>query len=132
MAELADRIVTGIDHVVLLVADIERSAAWYGDRLGLAVERLAEWRAGETSFVSLRIDAATIIDLSEGEVTGRNVDHIALHVDDGLDLAAFAAERDIEVLRPPRDIFGARGQGLGMYIEDPDGHMIELKQYPTA
>jgi catechol 2,3-dioxygenase-like lactoylglutathione lyase family enzyme len=38
--------VTGFDHLVLAVADVERSLAWYTGVLGLAGERVAEWRRG--------------------------------------------------------------------------------------
>jgi catechol 2,3-dioxygenase-like lactoylglutathione lyase family enzyme len=39
--------VVGFDHVVLKVADVERSLAWYQDVLGLRGERVDEWRNGE-------------------------------------------------------------------------------------
>ncbi|HAB57436.1 MAG TPA: VOC family virulence protein, partial [Acidimicrobiaceae bacterium] len=42
--------VEGHDHVVVTVADVERSLTWYRDLLGLKVEREAEWRAGEVPF----------------------------------------------------------------------------------
>lgn len=33
---------SGIDHVVLLVSDVEASVDWYRRTLGLAAERLAD------------------------------------------------------------------------------------------
>ena len=39
--------ITGIDHIVLCVGDVERSVEWYRHYLGLVAERLDEWRAGE-------------------------------------------------------------------------------------
>ena len=48
--------VSGLDHVVLNVADVRRSVAWYRDRLGLPVERFDEWERGEVFFPSLRVD----------------------------------------------------------------------------
>lgn len=45
--------VTGLDHVVLVVADVERSIDFYRGLLGVGVERLEEWRRGEVLFVSL-------------------------------------------------------------------------------
>ena len=55
--------VVGLDHVVLRCADIEASLAFYCDELGLAPERVDEWRRGEVFFPSVRIDATTLIDL---------------------------------------------------------------------
>ena len=54
--------VVGHDHLVLNVADPERSLAWYRDKLGLAGEREEEWRNGEVLFLSIRIDDTTLID----------------------------------------------------------------------
>ena len=79
--------VTGLDHVVLNVADAEASVRWYG-RLGLQSVRLEEWRRGEAPFVSLRVDDTTIIDLQQRERTGENLDHVCLTVDDSVDIDA--------------------------------------------
>ncbi len=75
--------VVGLDHVVLKVADVERSLAWYQDALGLRGERVDEWRRGEVLFPSVRIDEHTLIDLLDGVPTGTNVDHVCLVIDDG-------------------------------------------------
>ena len=64
--------VVGHDHVVFCVADPERSLAWYRDKLGLATERETEWRAGEVPFLSIRVDAGTVIDLLVADRTGKS------------------------------------------------------------
>ena len=120
--------VTGIDHIVLDVTDVERSVSWYTERLGLGTERLEEWRAGEAAFVSLRVDATTLIDLLEREPTGENMDHVALVVED-VDLDELAESGEWEVAMGPADLFGARGTGRGFYTRDPDGHLVELRTY---
>jgi len=121
-----------LDHVVLRVADIERSVAWYRDLLGLDVVRLEEWRRGEVPFVSMRVTADTIIDLQLGAIDGTNVDHVALVVDE-VDLDELVASgRFGPDVRPPRPLFGARGVGVGIYVRDPDGHGIELRTYPRT
>ena len=56
--------IQAMDHIVLLVADVERSVAWYCERLGLTAERLDEWRDGKVFFPSVRINDGTIIDIS--------------------------------------------------------------------
>lgn len=121
--------VTGIDHVVLIAADVERTVAWYRDKLGLRPERLEQWRRGEVLFASLRIDDTTIIDVFAGERTGMNVDHLSLVVAPEVDLRTVAASGDFEVDHEPFVIWGAQGDGLGMYVRDPDGNRIELKHY---
>lgn len=119
---------TALDHVVLKVADGERTIAWYRDRLGLQPVRLEEWRRGDVPFASLRIDDATLIDVVEGERTGENVDHLSFAVD--TDLAAIVASGEFDVVMQPKPLFGAQGHGPGMYVRDPDGNLVELKYYP--
>lgn len=120
--------VVGIDHVVLKVADVERSVTWYRDLLGLEPERLEEWRRHEVLFVSLRVDGTTLVDLLEVAPDGVNVDHVAFLVEP-TDLAALAASDTFDVHMGPTELFGAQGNGQGVYVTDPDGHRIELRTY---
>jgi catechol 2,3-dioxygenase-like lactoylglutathione lyase family enzyme len=120
--------ISGIDHIVLCVSDVERSVAWYGEHLALAAERLEEWRVGEAPFVSLRVDAGTLIDLLADEPTGRNVDHVAF-VTDRAGFDAFVASHGDIIEMGPTSLFGARGQGDGVYVRDPDGHRVEIRTY---
>jgi catechol 2,3-dioxygenase-like lactoylglutathione lyase family enzyme len=121
--------VSEIDHVVFNVSDAEKSVAWWRDLLGLQPVRLDEWRRGEVPFVSVRISDGTILDLFTTERSGENVDHIAIHVSD-VDLDELAISGTFDVVRGPLDVFGARGQGRGLYVRDPDGNVIELRTYP--
>jgi catechol 2,3-dioxygenase-like lactoylglutathione lyase family enzyme len=120
--------ITGIDHLVLCVADVEASVAWYGTHLGLAAERLDQWRAGEVFFVSLRVDDSTLIDLVAEAPTGRNVDHVAF-VTDRTSFDEFVASHADVIEMGPMSLFGARGQGDGVYLRDPDGHRVEVRTY---
>lgn len=117
--------------MVLVVADVERSLAWYIDELGLAPERVNEWRAGEVFFPSVRVDASTIIDIVPGEVgPGRgNVDHFCLVVDD--DIKALADSKRFNVVEGPVQRWGARGEAISLYVRDPDGNQVELRRYPS-
>jgi catechol 2,3-dioxygenase-like lactoylglutathione lyase family enzyme len=120
--------ITGLDHIVLVVEDVERSVAWYRDELGLEVLRLEEWRRGEVPFPSLRVSAGSLIDVLAGERGGENVNHFALVVD-GVDVDELAASGRFEVYAGPADLFGARGIGRGIYVRDPDGNGVELRSY---
>jgi catechol 2,3-dioxygenase-like lactoylglutathione lyase family enzyme len=121
-------VISGIDHIVLCVGDVERSVEWYRDNLGLEAERLDEWRAGDVPFVSLRVDDHTLIDLLSAEPSGRNVDHVAF-VTDRVSFDGFiAAHRDV-IEMGPASLFGARGQGEGVYVRDPDGNRVEVRTY---
>jgi len=120
--------VLGLDHVVLNVADVERSLRFYVDELGLAPMRVEEWRAGELFFPSVRVDDGTIIDLLETERTGENVDHLCLVIEP-TDLGVLAASGAFDVVDGPAIRFGARGDGTSLYVRDPDGNTVELRHY---
>lgn len=121
--------VTGLDHIVLVTPDVERSLAFYTEVLGLAAERVDAWRAGEVPFPSVRIDESTLIDLFAGERTGENLAHVCLVVE-STDLAALAEDpRLAPVTGPVEGLFGARGYAASVYAQDPDGNTIELRCY---
>lgn len=119
--------VTGFDHLVLVVADVERSLAWYVDELGLAPERVEEWRAGQVLFPSVRISPTSVIDIIPGPRHGTNVDHMCLVVDD--DVAGIAGSGRFEVVDGPDQRWGAQGVATSVYVKDPDGNVVELRRY---
>ena len=123
--------VTGLDHLVLDVADTERSLAFYMGELGLEGVRIDEWRRGEVFFASVRVDEGTIIDLLETPPTGRNVDHLCLVVEEQ-DLQTLADSGRFEVVDGPDRRFGARGDGTSLYVRDPDGNVVELRHYGSG
>ncbi len=121
-----------IDHVVLRCADRERALKFYVEVLGLSEERRIE----KIGLIQLRA-GRSMIDLvpapeKAGE-SGRNVDHLCLGVesDEFHDLLRFLRERGVETVGEPGTRYGAHGMGLSVYIRDPEGNVIELKQMPT-
>lgn len=135
--------VTGLDHLVLVTDDVDRSLAFYCDVLGLAGERIEEWHAGTVLFPSVRVDATTIIDLFPSSMVDRedgsrtvpegvrigNLDHFCVTIEP-TDLDALAASGLVEVVRGPQDhLFGAQGYATSLYVADPDGNTVELRSY---
>ena len=123
--------VTDLDHIVVNVADVERALAFYCDELGLAPVRVDEWRRNEVPFPSARVNATTIIDLLPLARPGENIDHFCLVVEP-TDLAAIAASGRFEVVSGPVQRYGARGDGMSLYVRDPDGNLVELRYYEPA
>jgi catechol 2,3-dioxygenase-like lactoylglutathione lyase family enzyme len=123
--------VIGLDHVVLRCADIEASLRFYCDELGLAPDRVDEWRRGETFFPSARIDATTLIDLfpapPDAEVgSGVNMEHFCLVIEPA-DLDALAEQ--FPESRRADGLYGAQGIASSLYVLDPDGNTVELRSY---
>jgi catechol 2,3-dioxygenase-like lactoylglutathione lyase family enzyme len=121
----------GFDHLVLVVADVERSLAWYVDEVGAEAVRVEEWRAGQAQFPSVRLSAESIIDVIAGQRSGQNVDHLCVVVEP-VDLAEVAASGRFDVLDGPATRYGAQGDGTSLYVRDPDGNTVELRHYGSA
>jgi catechol 2,3-dioxygenase-like lactoylglutathione lyase family enzyme len=120
--------VEGLDHIVLNVANVERSLAWYVGELGLEGERVDEWRKNEAPFPSVRVDATTVIDLVQVERTGENVNHVCLVIEP-TDLEALVASGRFHVLQGPVPRWGAQGVAQSVYVRDPDANLVELRHY---
>lgn len=120
----------GLDHLVLVVADVERTLDWYSLYAGLEPMRVEEWRREEVFFPSLRVDEATIIDVLPGRPDGSDerghLDHLCFVVSPE-DRLALAAELEVvdEGVR-----YGARGDGDSIYVRDPDHLLVEFRSYP--
>ena len=127
--------IQAMDHLVLVAADVERSVAWYRDVLGLEVLRYEQWKDGKAPFPSVRVSEGTIIDVVPGERAQAraagdrgNVDHFCLVVEE-TDLAAVRDSGRFDVVEGPVPRWGARGDGLSLYVRDPDGNVVELRHY---
>jgi glyoxylase I family protein len=127
-----------VDHVVLEVADPERSVAFYRDVVGMAPVRLDEYRAGAVKFPSLRIDERSLIDLFPPAMWRGPAAHNPNHLCLATTTDALAALRDrlavrsIAITRADDHNFGARGFGRSIYFDDPDGISIEVRDYPPG
>ena len=127
-----------MDHIVLNVADIDRSLEFYIDQLGLAGVRVEEWRRGEVFFPSVRISDGCIIDFfnpppgaqpaGEMPVGGGNLNHFCM-VADRATIDEIVADDRFTVSDGPGPRFGARGDGWSVYIDDPDGNIVEIRSY---
>lgn len=132
--------ITELDHIVLNVADIERSLAFYTGVLGLRGERIEEFRAGKVGFPSVRISEGTIIDLfptkqasvpDGGAKNSCNLNHFCMVVGaaDFAGITDYLAARQIAIREGPISRWGARGRATSVYFLDPDGNEVEIRAY---
>ena len=65
-------------------------------------------------------------------VEGRNLDHFCVRIDpfDAGALRAWLAQHGVQAGEVEQR-FGAEGKGPSLYIQDPDGNVVELKGPPT-
>lgn len=125
--------VAEIDHVVLRCRDQDRTLDFYTRVLGLTEER----RIAQIGLIQLRAGHSMIDLVPAGGPrveTALNVDHVCLGVEarDLNDVARYLRAQSVEVIGEPAMRYGAHGQGLSIYIRDPEGNVVELKQMPIA
>jgi glyoxylase I family protein len=125
-----------IDHLVLRVRSLEKSIAFYRDVLGCQVVR----RRDDLGLIHLQTGASMIdlvaidgkIGMKGGAGAGveaRNVDHFCLRIEPFNEQAIVKhlALHQIEPIGVAVSNFGAEGDGLSLYFQDPDGNLVELK-----
>jgi catechol 2,3-dioxygenase-like lactoylglutathione lyase family enzyme len=129
-----------LDHLVLRIVDLDRMLRFYCEVLGCTVERrqdaigLVQLRAGRSIIdlvpVSGKLGAA---GGAPPGAEGRNVDHFCLRVEpfDDTAIRAHLAAHGIKA-GPTDSRYGAEGEGPSIYIEDPEGNVVELKGPPSA
>ena len=129
--------ITEMDHIVLRNKDVEESLRFYTEVLGLQAERVDRWRAGEIRFPSARINADTIIDFfgSDQDPIGKegikNQDHFCMVIEptDMEDLKNKFVEMGVAIQAGPGKRWGSHGDGISLYIYDPDDNVVELRHY---
>jgi glyoxylase I family protein len=127
--------IRAIDHVVIRVRDIDAMTRFYCDILG------AEHVAHRAAFgmTHLRVGASMIdliaVDGPLGKSggappgkEGRNMDHLCLRIEP-FDQQAIVAhlERHGVAVGKIATRFGAEGNGVSIYLTDPEGNDLELK-----
>lgn len=134
--------VTELDHIVLNVRDIDRALDFYTRVLGLAGERVEEFKQGKVGFPSVRINQGTIIDLfplktnsptlqqKEGKAQG-NLNHFCLVVgkESFTGIVDYLKANQVTIVQEPISRWGARGRATSVYFLDPDGNEVEIRCY---
>jgi len=126
-------VLKGIDHIVLRVADLQKSLDFYCSQLGCVQERsipelgLYQLRAGE-QLIDLIPIGAKLAGTEPRAASGLNVDHFCLFISpfDPEQLLSWAQKAGLQHSEVATR-YGARGDGPSLYLHDPDGNTVELK-----
>ena len=119
--------VTALDHIVLCVADVSRTIAFYQRVLGMQPreERPGKWSLHfGSNKISLQ-DARMAPSIARDTVPGSG--NFCVLTEEPV--ARFADELrrlGIEVVDGPGERDGATGKILSVYFRDPDGNLVEV------
>jgi lactoylglutathione lyase len=123
--------IVGIGHIAIRVKDIDKTLAFYRDKLGFK-EMFRIEREGRLWLMYLRVTDTQYIELFPDAVGDRapsreavGLNHICLEVDSIDRVLADVAKAGIPLTRDKQ--MGADGN-LQAWIEDPDGNRIELME----
>ena len=132
--------IKGIDHIVLRVKDVDHAIRFYQDVLGCTMDRartdigLYHLRAGN-AFIDLVDINGAIGQKGNGASTteGRNMDHFAIRIENFNEPSIRTHLKAHNIIAGETvERYGAEGSGPSIYIEDPDGNIVELKGPPNA
>jgi glyoxylase I family protein len=126
--------ITGLHHITIIVADLDRSAAFYRDVLGLALVRQGSndddpdarhfWFGDPHASPGTLVSLMEYPQLHEGRVGRGTAHHFALTVDSVEELEAwreYLRSRGIDTTE-----LLDRGPFQSLYLRDPDGNILEL------
>ncbi|NHR06832.1 VOC family protein [Chromobacterium haemolyticum] len=128
-----------IDHIVLRVSNLAKMERFYGEVLGCTVERrredlgLVQLRAGHSLLDLVPVDGP--LGRAGGRAPsaeGRNLDHFCFRVEpfDEEAIRAHLARHGLSVGETAQR-YGAEGDGPSLYLQDPEGNVVELKGPPS-
>jgi catechol 2,3-dioxygenase-like lactoylglutathione lyase family enzyme len=122
-----------LDHVVLTVASIERTVAFYRDVLGMAAQTFADGRwalhFGDQKF-NLHEAGHEFAPMADRPTPG-SVDLCLIASTPIDDVAATLREHDVAIIEGPVERDGALGRIRSVYVRDPDQNLIEIANYRT-
>ena len=129
--------ITEMDHIVLRVQDVDVSLRFYTETLGLKAERVDQWKKGEVRFPSARLNDDTIIDFFGSDQRpiskdgARNQDHFCMVIEptDMDELKTKFEAMGVEIQAGPGKRWGSHGDGISLYVYDPDDNVVELRHY---
>ena len=130
--------VHALDHLVINVSNVARTAEWYARILGMEIRVFdpGEGKAKRTSLV-FGNQKINVRPNNADKVEWFTADHEAAGSDDLCfltastpdEVAAHLEANGVKIEEGPTKKQGARGTLLSVYCRDPDGSLIEISSY---
>lgn len=130
--------VNALDHLVLNVSDVARSAGWYARILGMSVQTFdpGGGKAPRTMLVFGR-NKINLRPIGMSKIDWFTADHESAGSEDLCFLTtatpdavvAHLKAQNVAIEEGPCERHGARGTLRSVYCRDPDGSLIEISSY---
>ncbi len=121
--------ITGLAHICFVVSDIDRSIAFYKDKLGFSPAFDFINEKGERFGIYLHIGGRNFIELFKGNPNpsdqNQSYRHFCLEVDDIQQTVSKLRSNGVDV----SEIKMGSDNSWQAWLSDPDGNRIELHQY---
>jgi catechol 2,3-dioxygenase-like lactoylglutathione lyase family enzyme len=130
--------VNAIDHIVINVADVARSAEWYRKVLGMEISVFdpGDGRPARTSLmfgnqkINVRPHDADKVEWFTADHEMPGSDDLCFLTDNTPEqVVAHLKACGVEIEEGPGTKLGARGAIRSVYCRDPDGSLIEISSY---
>jgi catechol 2,3-dioxygenase-like lactoylglutathione lyase family enzyme len=120
-----------LDHLVLTVASIETTCAFYERTLGMTVVRFGQGRtalAFGAQKINLHLAGREFVPHAQHPVPG-SADLCFITMMPLADAMAQVRAQGVDILEGPVDRTGATGPLRSFYFRDPDANLIEVSNY---
>lgn len=120
--------ISKLDHCVLTVSDVERTASFYSQVLSMKVELFGDGRTA-LKYGSTKINLHQIgseFEPKAGSPTPGSADLCFISTTPLSDAIAHVKGCGVEVIEGPVERTGANGPIMSFYFRDPDQNLIEV------
>lgn len=124
-------IIENLDHLVLTVKDLDKTVKFYTEILGMKKEIFKDTRIA-LKYANQKINLHKLGSEFKPKATNvkqGSADLCFIVKDDINDVFKFLQKKAIKILEGPVFRTGALGDIYSIYINDPDGNLIELSNY---
>jgi catechol 2,3-dioxygenase-like lactoylglutathione lyase family enzyme len=123
--------IDSLDHLVLTVADIDRTCAFYAKVLGMQVATFGNGRKAlsfGTQKINLHQHGNEFEPKAQAPTPG-SADLCFITTVPLTDVIAHLAACGVQVIAGPVERTGARGSMVSVYFRDPDMNLLEVSNY---